>query len=169
MWSDPREESRRIINHELYRHDLVHLHSLPLPKIGRASLPHGNVSECGFRGCCNRLYHYHAILASASEPKDEEERPFNQVVVCILRRVSGQRRREVMYVANLKQNEQESSSIGICSLSRQLWPILSAVHRVFHHCNINSQSVGAYKAQTSIVNFAKRLRQTHCSGDRVVS
>ena len=109
MWSDPREESRRIINHELYRHDLVYLYSLPLLKIGRTSLPHGDVSECGFRSRCNRVYLCHAILASASKPKDEEERLVNQVVVCILGRVSGQRRREVMYVANLKQKEQESS------------------------------------------------------------
>ena len=70
--SDSREESRRFINHELYRHDLLHLHPLPVPEIRRTPIYHGNVGE--FR-ICRRSHHlhlHHALLVAASQQGNEK-------------------------------------------------------------------------------------------------
>jgi hypothetical protein len=73
LWSDAREESWRFVDHELYRHDFLHLHPLPLPEIGRTSISHGNVSKRRFRGSCYHLHIRHALLATASEQDNEEK------------------------------------------------------------------------------------------------
>jgi hypothetical protein len=67
MWSNARKESWRLVYHELCRHDLFHLYPLPLPKIGRASISHGNVGERRLRRSCHHLHIRHALLATASE------------------------------------------------------------------------------------------------------
>jgi len=67
MWSDAREESWSPVDHELCRHDVLHLHPLPLPKIGRASISHRNVGKRRLRYRGYPLHIRHALLATASE------------------------------------------------------------------------------------------------------
>lgn len=82
--SDSREESRGIVDHELYRHDFIHLHSLPLPKIRRSTVPHGHVCQRGFRHGCYRSHIGDAILASGYQSKTSTGRPKHKVVVRLL-------------------------------------------------------------------------------------
>lgn len=73
MWTNPREESWCSINHELHRHDILHLYPLSLPQIGRASISHGNVGKRRLRRSCHCLHIRHALLATASEQINEEK------------------------------------------------------------------------------------------------
>ena len=73
MWSNARKESRCPIDHELCRHDVLHLYPLSLPKIGRTSISHGNVSERRLRRSCHHLHICHALLVTASEQDNEEK------------------------------------------------------------------------------------------------
>jgi hypothetical protein len=73
MWSNARKESRRLIDHELCRHDVLHLHPLPLPKIGRTSISHSNVGKRRLCRSCHPLHIRHALLATASEQDNEEK------------------------------------------------------------------------------------------------
>jgi hypothetical protein len=73
LWSDSREESRRSVDHELYRHDLLHLHPIPLSKIGRTTISYGDVGKRRFRRRCHHLHIRHALLVATSEQGDEEK------------------------------------------------------------------------------------------------